>query len=200
MLQKARSSSSNINISHSVCYLQCTVEAKCYKSLSKHLQEFKYQVTCTAIAALNQQPAESCWICVLRALQKHCENIRARRAPLCRGGRMSLLSSCWSGGMGWHQHKDRNVMWGISKASFKARPQACLYTHALTFQQHLIYRMWPTDDPSACCLHSLSWHKLEQTASKKGSKLKLHTCCFHIDPQLAYLCGWLITIEWFKEE
>lgn len=77
---------------------------------------------------------ECACICVRRALQKHIVKISGQEGLYCvaEAECSSYSPAAGPGAWGWHQHKDKNVMWGISKASFKARPQAALYTRTLS--------------------------------------------------------------------
>lgn len=71
--------------------------------------------------------------CTQKALQKHIVKISGQKGLYCvtEAECSSYSRAAGQGAEGWHQHKDKNVMRGISKASFKAWPQASLYTLTL---------------------------------------------------------------------
>lgn len=73
-------------------------------------------------------------ICVHGALQKHIVKISGQEGLYCvaEAECSSYSPAAGPAAWGWHQHKDKNVMWGISKASFKANPQDALYTWTLS--------------------------------------------------------------------
>lgn len=92
-------------------------------------QTKKYQVEsegadpgsqCAGRAVLS---AENVSTRVHRALPKHTEKISRQEGLYCTEGAECGSSSppaAGPGARGWHQHKDKNVMWGMPEARFKA--------------------------------------------------------------------------------
>lgn len=134
------------------CFL--TVKPSCFKPLRKpstSLETSGKVHSSTSSELMAYACRERVCICVHGALQKHIVKISGQEGLYCvtEAECSSYSPAAGTGAWGWHQHKDKNVMWGISTASFKASPQDTLYTWTLPlFQQHLIIGMWPTDDPS----------------------------------------------------
>lgn len=132
--------------------------------------------------------------CTRTALPKHTVKISRQEGLYCTEraecSSSSPAAAAGPGARGWHQHKDKNVMWGMSEATFKATSHRTVFIPTLPrFSAASDNRDVTTGWPFHLFLSQISHSQqcYAQTMPYQQNKT-LSACSIYTGPPLAHIC------------